>query len=274
MQDLWHVRNSIRKGAPVSVDFLLKIKNMLTGEKNFNLEEAIREKRFSPRITCDVQATCTVPGGQEYSVVVSEIGLYGLRIHVAKELKLGDTIKLTALRGIGILSGARYSVNTISLRVLWRKKRKSHRDYMIGLQFSDIKKNLRDSWAAFLLQKFGVAVGVTVQKRKRIRIPTQLPLVCKNVKDELKRAGTVKDIGLGGMLISIDQMVFQGETLAFEIGPYKSLPLLHCDGMALHTHFVHSAGKWNAGIIFKSLNESQMKLLNSYLTVLLFEKSE
>jgi hypothetical protein len=256
------------------VEFLLKIRNILTGKKSFDLEEAIREKRFSPRMSCDVQATCVLPRGQECSAHVSEIGLYGLRIHIPIEVKPGELIRLTALRGIGILSGARYPVNTISLKVLWRKKRASHRDFMAGLQFSDTKKNLRDSWAAFLLQKFGVAVGVTVQKRKKVRIPTHLPLIFRTTKDEEKRSGAVRDIGLGGMLISTDQAISQGMILRFEIGPYKNLSVLHCPGKTLHTHFIHSTGKWNAGIIFNDLDEGQMKLLNNYLTVLLFEKSD
>jgi hypothetical protein len=254
------------------LEFLFKLKTVLTGKGNLPLEEIINEKRFSPRIQCEVQATCTFAGGEEYSTVVSEIGLYGIRIHMPRELKEGQMVKVTAIKGIGILAGARYSSNSIKMKVIWSKRRKMGRDHMSGLQFTDTKKSLRDSWVAFLLKKYGIIVGLSSQRRKKIRLPASLPLSFSRPGEQERFPGTMLDIGLGGMLAAMEKGVGKDEVLQFYVGPYKYFPLLSINGKILHVRFVPSMGKWVAGVIFESPGETETKLLNSYLTHLYFDR--
>jgi len=256
------------------VDFLVKVKNLIYGKGAFDIEEAIREKRFSPRMKCNVQALCTSPVGEDLACLVSEIGLFGLRIHISRELKKGEIVKVTAIKGIGILQGAKYIADTVTLQVIWCKRRKSLKDFMAGLQFSETKKNLRESWAAYLLKKFGVAVGVTTQKRKKVRIPTSLSLSYRALDGRETEGANVIDIGIGGMLVASDSNFPDRQELRFRIGPYKFLAPLFCDGKVVHHSFVHARGKWVAGVVFTKLDEMQTKLLNSYLVSLLTDKAD
>ncbi|MGV8118724.1 MAG: PilZ domain-containing protein [Candidatus Xenobiia bacterium LiM19] len=256
------------------MDFLVKVKNLLYGKGSFNIEEAIREKRFSPRMKCEVQALCTLEDGEDISCIVSEIGLFGLRFNIGRELKQGEVVKVTAIKGIGILQGAKYTANTVTLNVIWCKRRKNSKDFMVGLQFSETRKNLRESWAAYLLKKFGVAVGVTAQKRKKVRIPTSLPLSYRTQDGQEMKGATVIDIGLGGMLVASESNFPDRQELRFRIGPYKFLAPLFCDGRVVHHSFVHARGKWIAGVVFTRFDEAQTKLLNSYLVSLLTDKAD
>jgi len=256
------------------VDFLVKVKNLLYGKGTFNIEEAIREKRFSPRMKCEVQALCTPEAGDDIPCIVSEIGLFGLRFHAGRELRQGDVVKVTAIKGIGILQGAKYTANTVTVKVIWCKRRKNAKDFMVGVQFSETRKNLRDSWAAYLLKKFGVAVGVTAQKRKKVRIPTSLPLSYRTGDGQEVEGAAVIDIGLGGMLVAAESNFPEKQDLRFRIGPYKFLAPLFCDGRVVHHSFAHAKGKWIAGVVFTRLDEVQTKLLNSYLMSLLTDKAD
>ncbi|MDQ7823397.1 MAG: PilZ domain-containing protein [Candidatus Eremiobacteraeota bacterium] len=255
------------------MDFLINLKNLLSGMKPFDLEEAFREKRFSPRLKSEVQGTCIIDEREEFSVIISEIGLFGLRIHIGKELKNGDIVRISAIKGIGSLSGAQYTVSSLIMKVLWCKKRKTTREYMAGLQYQDSKKNMRDSWVAYLLRKFGVAVGVSTQKRKRVRIPANLPLVLKSQAEGKEGNGAVIDMGLGGMLISSERAIPRNALFNFSIGPYKALAPLRMTGKIIHERFVPSSGRWVAGVIYERPDDMQQKLLESYLTHLHKEKS-
>lgn len=251
------------------MDFLLKVRNFFSGMKTEDIQEILREKRFSPRISCDVQATCMSPGHDDATIIITEIGLFGVRIHIGRMLRTGEEIRIAAIKGIGILSGARYATDVIKMKVLWCKKRKTARDYMAGLRYNDTKKSLRDSWVSYLLKKFGIAVGVSSQKRKKVRIPSHLPLVYSTGSDE--KTGNVIDIGLGGMLISSENKIPEQEYVQFRVGPYKTLGEFVFQGKVVHHRFVHSTGKWVAGIIFSRMSEVQDKLLSSYLSVVLQE---
>lgn len=246
------------------------VKSVLSGKKAYKIEEILKEKRFSPRIQCEIQAMCFIPG-EDVPVNIANLGLYGMQIHVNKELMPGEKVRITPIKGAGILSGARYNVGSIAMKVLWSKEKKTTGNFIAGLRYDDTKKNFRESWVAFLLRKYGFTVGGSSQKRKNIRIPVNLSLSYRSIEGDIDGTGIVRDVGLGGMLIAIEKEISSNRILKFRIGPYKSLESLICNGRVLHNKFAPTSGKWITGVIFVDLDEAGSKLLNLYLSVLFNE---
>ncbi len=249
------------------MDFLIKLTGLFKGEGALDLKQALKEKRFFPRVRCAVEARCSTEKKQNFLVSIVEFSLYGMRIYSEKKLKAGEIVDIGTLTGA--IDGAG---GAVKMRAIWCRKKPATNDYIAGLQYEDTRKNLQESWIARLLKKYGVSVGLSTQKRRKVRIPANLPL---SVSFALKSIeGRIEDIGIGGMLFTSDQSLSIHEILRFRIGPYEHMKHLFCNGKILRERFVHSSQKWVYGVVFQQMNEKQSQLLSDYLRVLCLEHRE
>jgi hypothetical protein len=261
---------SLTKGKEDSrMDFLLKIKHIFKGEGGLDLQQAIQEKRFFPRMRCAVDARCINEKNQKFIVVVVELSLYGMRIHSEKKFRTGEIIEIGALQGP---EGSAETGYSLKMKVVWCRKKQSSKDYIAGLLYEDTRKNLQFSWIALLLKKYGVTVGLSPQKRRKIRVPAHIPLSISIALQTIE--GKIEDIGIGGMLITTDKQINIKDTLRFRIGPFRELGHLFCNGKVVHVRFVQASEKWVYGIIFQEMNDRQSILLSEYLKLLIMEQKE
>lgn len=254
------------------MDFLIKFKSLFKNEDAFDLKKAVQEKRYFPRARCQVEARCILPNKSDVKVQIVEVSIFGMRLYCDKKIKPSEIVTLEAVRGIVPHDDLLKLGNAVKMRVIWSKKRQSANDYVSGLLYSDVKKNLQDSWVAALLKKYGVSVGTAAHKRSKIRIPADLPLSITLGTEFLR--GHVRDIGISGMLIETDREMRAKDRMKFRIGPYKHLQGFHCEGKVAHKRFSASSKNWVYGIIFLEMKEKQSEILNSYLTLLCLEVSE
>lgn len=254
------------------MDFLIKFKNLLKVDNVLNLKQVMKEKRFFPRIRCAVDVRCIDELNQYFDGVVVEASLYGMRMYTSMKLKPEETYTVEVIGGRGVFRDEPDAGNPIKMKVVWCKKHGTTHDYLAGLHYEDTRKNLQNSWVALLLQKYGVSVGIAIQKRRRIRIPADLPLAISIALDT--KIGKIMDIGMGGMLIATEANVRVKEVMRFRIGPYEQLEPLFCDGRILHERYVPSTKKWVYGVLFMEMSDKQSHLLSSYLTELCLEQKE
>jgi len=249
------------------MDFLLKLTGLLRGERGLDLKQALKEKRFFPRVRCAVEARCTTEKKQNFLVSIVEFSIEGMRLYSPKKLKSGEMIEIGALKGTdGGIGG------TVKMRTIWCRKKPTTNDYIAGLQYEDTRKNLQDSWIARLLKNYSVSVGLSPQKRRKVRIPANLPLSISFALKSIE--GRIEDMGIGGMLFTSDQSLSLHEILRFRIGPYEHMKHLFCNGRILRERYVHSSQKWVYGVVFQEMNEKQSQLLSDYLRVLCLEHRE
>jgi len=255
------------------VDFLLKINAFLKGKSVIDIKRVSGEKRYSPRVRCLVDAQIITHGEKRLSAVIVEISLDGMRLYSDKKLLPEDKVLILHQKPQDA-SAERlpYEGGPVTMRVVWSRRKSGGKQFVSGLQYADTKKNLQDSWAASLLQLYGVSVGIASQRRKKIRISVDLPLSIALPLEMV--TGQVLDLGVGGALISTSLDVSKKDILGFRIGPYRNLETLFIDGRIAHQRYVASTRKWTYGIIFTKMTEKQSQLLNSYLTMLIMEESE
>ncbi|MDQ7825247.1 MAG: PilZ domain-containing protein [Candidatus Eremiobacteraeota bacterium] len=254
------------------MDFLIKFKSFIKGEGAMDLRQLMKEKRFFPRIRCAVETKCTDHLGEEFSAIAVEASIYGMRIYTDRKMRPEQKIFVEAVPGKGIFSGAVTAGSGLRMKVIWCKKKPTTHDYLAGLHYEDSKKNLQASWVADLLSLYGISVGLSPQKRRKIRIPADLPL---GISIALRTfTGTIIDMGAGGMLISSDMNIHMKETLTFRIGPLGNLEQFTAEGRIIHERYVQSTRKWIYGVLFLEMNEKQQHILGNYLTALCTEQRE
>ncbi|MDQ7823396.1 MAG: PilZ domain-containing protein [Candidatus Eremiobacteraeota bacterium] len=254
------------------MEFLLKCKAFISGKGVFDLKEAIEEKRFSPRVRCLIDAQVTLPSGEGIKAAVVEVSLTGMRLSCDRKLSSGALVKIAPVKGEGLLRESKFPEGAVTMQVVWSRQRKTTRDYTAGLKFADTEKNLEGSWAAYVLDRYGIAVGFSTQRRKKSRIPVELSLSIALPLQQV--VGTVLDLGIGGMLVSTDIDISKKDILGFRVGPYRHLETLYCNGKIVHQKTDAPRKSYTYGIVFTKMKEKQVSLLNSYLTTLCLEESE
>lgn len=255
------------------MDFLVKINAFLKGRSLVDIRKVSSEKRFSPRVRCLVDSRLITSDKKEISAVIVEISLDGMRLYSDKKLIPEDRVMVMQQKPDDAAAEKIYCEGgPVTMRVVWSRKKTGDKHFVSGLQYADTKKNLQDSWAAEMLQLFGVSVGIASQKRKKIRISADLPVSIALPLEMV--GGEVLDLGVGGALISTSVDISKKDILGFRIGPYKSFETLFIDGKIAHQRYVASTKKWTFGIIFTGINEKQSQLLNSYLSYLVGDRLE
>lgn len=251
------------------MDFLIKFKAFFKGKETFDLRKALEEKRFHPRARCFVEAIAIPPRKKELPVIITEVSISGIRLSSEKAMKPGEIVDLRALKSGGQETDGEPEAAPVKMKVVWNRRKPNSREYLVGLHYADNMKNLQDSWVAALLKNYGVSVGLVSTKRKKVRIPVDLPLSMTVGSEFIK--GSVKDLGIGGMLIESDKNINVKDKVKFRVGPYKHLQSFSCEGKLTHKRFIPSTKKWIYGALFLEMSEKQANLLSTYLTTLCTE---
>lgn len=254
------------------MDFFKKVKAYIKGKPVYDIKKAIDEKRYSPRIRCFIETKCTFQDKKERVLIVNEVSMTGLRLYCEDRLKPGDVLTLEVNKPNEIFYLNEKMGQKVDARVIWSKKKKSTQEYVSGLRFDCKQENLKDTWVALLFEKFGITVTVINQQRKRVRFQAEIPLSVS--VNALIITGIIVNLGIGGMLIITEKDIRKAPLLRFNIGPYKKLEALVCEGKVVHHQYDMEIRKWSFGILFARLDEKKASLLNEYLTTLYIEEIE
>jgi c-di-GMP-binding flagellar brake protein YcgR len=254
------------------VDFLFRFRSLFRAEEARDIRKSFEEKRYDPRARCACEAKCLLPGNREVRVSIIEVSASGMRLRGEQKMNLGDIVSIQPVKKSDPFSTPQRENHPVRMEVVWNKKQKGTGRYVIGLHYADDRKSLQDSWAASILKKYGISVGIEPHRRRNIRIPVDLALSI-TAGNEFFR-GSVKDIGISGMLMGVDREIDSGGELRFRIGPYKHLQGLICRGRIAHRRFLSSVKHWVYGVVFLPMSEKQSELLCQYLTLLCLEGSE
>ena len=250
--------------------FLIPVKGPSPVNSLFDIDKSLSDKRFFPRIQCDLKVTYSTDGKGRKEGSIVEISLDGIRMLSVQPLKKREHLTIEACENNPELSNVRYSDKTINTEVVWCRKRRTRLDYISGLQYADEKEKLEGSFIAAMLQKYGIAVGIAQQRRRTIRIEATLPVVVK-LKSKLVQ-GIIKDIGIGGMLIETREKIRPAQVEGYQVGPYSNLKPLYTFGEIAYSRQVPDQKAWEYGVVFVDMNDQRTRHLNSYLAPLLMGK--
>ncbi len=233
-------------------------------------EELFREKRGAPRVSCFLDASLTFGEDEKLEITVIALELSGFRMITPVKLQTGRRFTIS-LRSIDDLKLKKlFSVDTVKGEVVWCRQRKGFPLYYAGARFSDDNEILQNSWITSLLENLGVSPEEATQRRKSIRIVTSLPVKCY-LGNRVILTGLANDLSLGGVKVNLIKNPGVGKEMRIQLGPFKRLPLLECQGRVKRSSYSQRREDFALGIEFLELREDQIKLLERYMMALLKE---
>jgi len=163
-----------------------------------------------------------------------------------------------------------FEVDTINTEVVWCRKRRNSNHYYAGIRFTDTPDIIEKSWANFVLGSFGITEGPFRQKRKLLRVPSNIPVTC-HYGEYTFTCGIIADIGLGGLKMKLNIDPGRGKAVALRVGPYNMIPALDCRATVMRSPFNISTNKFEVGVQFNDLNNRQVKRLGKYILTILHQ---
>ncbi len=249
------------------MDFLYKLKNVMLGGHDGKVPA---ERRYTPRIVVPIDGTSLTEDGRGFSTLITDVGLYGMRLESPRPLSVGTVVNVRVTRGQGIIALSKFEVDTIRTEVVWCKRKSRSKEHIIGVKYSDTRQKLNASWVKFIFQKFGLNTGATLQRRRDIRIRSKVPVTMVDAEGTSTSAEAV-NLGLGGLLIASRQVFPDGALLQLRIGPYQRLPELAMRGSVVRRRLSKKAEAWLLGVAFMGGTYDDSKLLTRYLLKVLQE---
>jgi c-di-GMP-binding flagellar brake protein YcgR len=250
------------------LDILAKMRRLLGLEAGLD-KTVFLEKRGSPRVTCAMDVVCRTPEGDQFQGLMTDLGLYGLRVVAKGKFQANDEIDVSPAGKSDLLQGVRYKVSFIRTSVVWARRKKKSPESMLGLRFSDTRSNLQDSWVASFIRKMGFSVGFNKQMRKQVRLSVRLPISYRTPRGEDARGGFVLDMGMGGVLVQAPMGLPPENEIRMIIGPLDDLEALCCSGAIVHSYYVKKTECWLAGVAFIKMTDRQSRLLTEYVETLI-----
>ncbi|MGV8121707.1 MAG: PilZ domain-containing protein [Candidatus Xenobiia bacterium LiM19] len=233
-------------------------------------EELFREKRSAPRVSCFLDANLTPDGEDAIEITIIALEMSGFRMITPVKLENGVRFNVN-LRSICDLKLTKpFSTETVNGEVVWCRQRKGFPLYYAGARFSDALEKLQSSWITSVLDHLGVAPEEATQRRKSIRIVTSLPVKCY-LGNRVILTGLANDLSLGGVKVNLIKNPGVGKEMKMQLGPFKRLPLLECQGRVRRSSYSSRREDFALGIEFLELREDQVKLLERYMMALLRE---
>lgn len=245
-----------------------KLRDLLSGVIDFiqvSGAEAADERRRLIRLRCEYSVQCVVDQ-QQFSAVVLDMGLNGMRLKLDHKLKPGSTIFVYHPNKSG--DGARPESEYVLCLVRWCRKRREGEGMEAGLQYADTPGNMRRSWVKFLLKELGFDERAIYTRRKSIRVDARLP---GRVLTEDGRAteGVVMNLGAGGALFQSPVSYAPGTKVRLKFGPYNKLRGGELPGIVIHSKPGDEDGLLVTSLRFQELKSVQVKLLGQYVVQLL-----
>lgn len=237
--------------------------------------EKIKEKRFADRRLCDIDASLYLEGFKDpIDCVIKDISVYGVRVESQRQLKKEDSVLIQVEKNKGIFTGRRFRSDTVKSKVVWARKKKNSPAFALGLKFADTRSNLRDSWVFLLLSLYGFKVNYDIQRRRSVRFPSSIRIRYNEPQGYYTGAGTLVDIGTGGIAMLTQTQIPDKVSLDLEWGPYGRLATMHIRGTVAWSGFSKRDKTPIAGVTFTELNSHQDRLLHKYIVAVVEDSAQ
>ena len=249
------------------MDILSKILGVFSVQQN--PREMLLEKRDTMRIKCDLRGELYRKEHESEACRIVDIGASGIRLEAAYSFKKGEAFTVR-LRPEQEIYDTQSKANRVRVEVIWCRKKRGQPLHMVGAKFADSAKQIENSWVSFILKKFGLNAGTSLQRRKEVRASSKLPAEYELSTGKTFK-GTVYNIGLGGLLLIGESDLPIGSSIIVRIGPYEKLPVLEVEGNVARKKFSNKASLWMTGLSFINLTDNKVKLLGDYVILMLRE---
>ncbi|MDQ7823611.1 MAG: PilZ domain-containing protein [Candidatus Eremiobacteraeota bacterium] len=247
------------------MSWLARIKEVVLGPRI--QKDLYKDRRKVPRIKCHIEVILSDGGGNCLQGEVTDLEVSGIGCTVPRKLEKGAQFKI-ATNDFKAPAHA-FNVESVSVEVIWCRKKKLDDYYVAGFRFTDAPEVLDNSWVHYVLKNFGMAGIPLEQRRKEIRVPSKIPLRCQSGENIIFE-GSVYDISLGGIKMSLREDSPQvGQKVTLHIGTFEELPVLKCYAKILRSSLNVADMRYHVGAEFMKLNNSQVMLLGRYIKRLL-----
>jgi c-di-GMP-binding flagellar brake protein YcgR len=251
------------------MNFLSKIFGVVSAPGGKDL---LMEKRGHPRIRCSIDGKIVPKSGKDVEECkIIEVGTNGMRLESVLAPKAGEIIFVRIKADQGGYD-TRYKMDKVRAEVVWtRRKAKTYENY-IGAKYADTDQNIRNSFVNFILNKFGLNLGASMQRRKEVRASSKLPVYYQVGTGDSKK-GVAYNIGMGGILLTVDEDIPQDVMLNIAVGPYDRLKPLNVQGKVARKRYSQKTCHWMMGVSFINLSNDATKLLGDYVLTVLRESA-
>jgi hypothetical protein len=251
------------------MEWISKIKDVVLGPRVS--DEFLKEKRIAPRINCQIEAEITDDKGEQYDGYIIVLEYFGMRCVVPTKFTIGQRLKVTVEQFSGVL-GAKdpFDYKTMNVEIVWCRKRRGTPHYYVGVKNIDTPEIIDKSWINFVLASFGITDSPYVQRRKEIRVPSNIPVRCFYSKRSFT-CGIIVDMSLGGLKMYFNIDPGEGKDVRLEIGPYRKLPHIECTATVLRSRFINSKNKFEVGVRFYELDNREIRIVSKYILEILKE---
>lgn len=215
----------------------------------------VLERREIVRVECKVPVVCIFPAGGEMNGTVIDMGMRGVRLETKQKLKKGNTVRL--LRPDG---------GPVECLIVWTRPKRFSDDFLAGLQFIDSAENLRASWIKGTLKKLGFTPGRIKEKRKHIRVPSELRAALVSTAGDELCEGTLINLGIGGALVALPVEVPSNVKVSVRIDPVAHLKGLELPCAIRSCRKNPRSQKFEHGLRFEDQDNDTVK---QYLNVLM-----
>ncbi len=213
----------------------------------------VEERRTVPRLVCEIPVVMLegkgARGGQ-----ITDVGLFGLSLEEPENLPAGTKIRL--------LLAHDESLEEVACKVRWCRKIKN--GFLCGLKYHQDPISLSRSWVCTLLRELGYDLDHLQQRRHYIRVKTRIPAKMGGMD------GQVRDLGVGGALVSADQPLDTDSEVVLSLGPHDELPAMNLLA-ELRNRRRDDDGAWLHSLHFLDPNEEQTERLGQYVLSFLGE---
>ena len=170
-------------------------------------DEALKNRRSRPRIACDVVVSCLDESGN-WQARVTDIGIQGLRLLVARQMKTGSSLLVSALPGTA--DEGRPDLRCV---VSWCR-RIGGGEMAAGLRYDDKPENIAQSWVHYMLVKRHYP---SFERQDR-RVEAGLPVEIRQKGQEGTIPGILLDLSLGGAKVRVERDLAQDAPLLLRFG--------------------------------------------------------
>lgn len=231
------------------------LSNLIESIKSIVVGTTVEDRRSTARALCDIPISCQMKSGYKPAQML-DVSARGLRLEVDEKIRVGTPMRVKSPRK---LEG---EYQDAIGKVRWcRKSRDGF--YQIGLDFEG--KMTKNCWIPPLLAELGLDTRVPRQRRKHMRVPSDLHIQFTADGGQLTE-GILKDLSLGGALVKLrGSRVSKGVKGRLTVGPFGGLKPMH-----LVVSVCRSDQKsTDASLAFANLTAEQQKEVARYLNALM-----
>jgi c-di-GMP-binding flagellar brake protein YcgR len=179
------------------------------------------ERRSLIRLRSRFKVTCQV-GARKFNANIIDMGLGGMSLESYDKIAKGNELHVSLVLD-KTKKKVTYTVDTVKCLVVWVRKSKYLKHYVVGVKYNDTDENMSASWVKYVLAKeLGFSNTFFKQRRKQMRVPTDLRADIRNLQGEFLMNGTTLSLSMGGAMVRTDVPIKGGTPIQLTIGPYST----------------------------------------------------